>query len=99
MLVVDMDCGRLCGDVAIAEVVIVLASCDMVFVRRVGEARERMLVNEQGALQDGQRPSDDGPCSHYTETSESRSNGRERGRTSVICSKQKILPQQRVREG
>jgi hypothetical protein len=30
-----------------------------------GEARERMLSVEQGALHAGHRPSEDGPCSHF----------------------------------
>lgn len=57
--------------------VMVAASHDVdiavVFVRlgtgldiRVGEARERILVVEQGALQEGHRPSEDGPCNHWT---------------------------------
>lgn len=53
---------------AVNTVAVVAGSCDdgsLGLVMRVGEARERMLSVVQGALHEGHRPSEDGPCSHY----------------------------------
>lgn len=74
VLFVEADCERFRANMTaeVGEVVSApaLASCDVDVVapglnRRVGEARERIFVAEHGALQEGQQPSEDGPCSHY----------------------------------
>ncbi len=65
--VVDVDCERV-REVCALWLLLESGACDVDagrhFVRRVGRGRGKVLDKEQGALQDGQRPSEDGPCSH-----------------------------------
>lgn len=67
----------------------------------VGAAEARTVVDSrvQGAWQAGQRPSEEEPLSHWEECKQGCVCECLGLRTSEMCSRQKMVPQQEVRQG